>query len=1377
MAQCSQCGKTLRPGGSFCAQCGAAVEPVRAEQVPPESPTNSTKPDARRSLNIKLLVKGLIKSLGTSILLLGPGFVLMLSGFSFPGMVLLFLGSFWMMARTYRRPWRLTRLSCFLPPLVASISYLMQLSLFAETGLPWPAIALAVGVGILLGWWRGKSHRVYTESGVLFAKRTFGYLVCWILGYGFTQILATAANSVLIIRAGLVTGAFTTTLLVMVSLVLLRKWRTTPALVAGHSAAGLFFAGLCITGSLMMSPSVSALQQNRVANELRTAIHGGNAEEIFAAALISGLNEDLRLTGLQRSPNQSDAKKVDSFLGIKLNTSQFIARSGGDRLKIIFNVGKVESPWSRSLLTAWGPFVLEKVRDWVLDPDNWDENIRFAEDMGFRRVGIGEYALVLSGSNDRISLANGILLCNGHVVLFEIDIYRGNQAAKVDRMMLQTLGFMASSFGSGPGAFTPDEDGMMFVSIATLLMLASAGIALSLVQAVASASGIVLQTMVDSVSQAVSDAGVSHPTPAPGLPPLIDPRDSQQLQTDGDRVYWDDDTGWIERQTAQQWIDEIKQERALRDAEVEHSWDEIQQSRDDYYDRQRADLQRDGYVWDADRQMWVDLDGDDYPMFLLHNVYGALDFIDDNIDRLTPKMQQRVNNQLDQIDTSDPYNILPEDLERLGKLTSTVRDLRTGQDESAAAARMHTEIDRAETNAFIANFGMGVVRFGTSRLDPTQGILTGAAFGYFTAPEGSGVTHAIIGAVATRADIAASQMAPSNILWNVTTGSGIAATEMALYGGSWDDIKKSAIIGGGMNGLFALGQKPGVRSWFDGTTTPGASNVDADIATGSRLSDADEGSTVRSTSPSAGTDEGSAATKSTPDPKAPIDWGEGNFVPDDGSIKVRPPGSAANEPVVPDLSTHEGRNAWDASHGGQRESRLPTGLDSPTSWVSESIRKQDSHWLKDTDLRIRKHWQSVGGGAEGGQSNHNTWERFSDLVDNDINSGRLNPEQVDHYFNLMDKHLSPHSPGGGWKGHVSETTSTPMRAASWEPSTPPHAIPEYDFPGVTRSSDLDDFANGGQSRLALAEERGQVSVEQARQFTSRGTAAVNEAVQKSTSQAMNRFEAETGVRVKRAYVGDSGSSATDAPRSVDSDNDRTVHVDFNEDDLTHYARHRFPKDSPETALANTHAELTQKYARHQHEGIDTYLRQSYDVGASDLGVDVYGGIAAPGPGAPNDLYGPAFTRIRQTVKGTVTVYNRDGSSYRTSGQALVDAEHLARTQHQRADHPMTGDDTIQRMTSTDYNATINQQIIKAQKIDPLDVDRAQVRQAAKSLERADRATRGLGGPTMDSNLLEVAKRTQSGPQHIPKILADAEMTREQFLAAVKADILKLEGGS
>lgn len=137
MVRCAQCGKDLRLGAGFCSQCGTAVKSVDkktsfkketesdanprksvspTKQFTPSGFKNSGKPANRHSLIIKALIKGLSKSLILSALLIGPGFVLLTLGFKFLGMVGLFFGSFCLMARTYRRPWRLTLLSCLIPP-------------------------------------------------------------------------------------------------------------------------------------------------------------------------------------------------------------------------------------------------------------------------------------------------------------------------------------------------------------------------------------------------------------------------------------------------------------------------------------------------------------------------------------------------------------------------------------------------------------------------------------------------------------------------------------------------------------------------------------------------------------------------------------------------------------------------------------------------------------------------------------------------------------------------------------------------------------------------------------------------------------------------------------------------------------------------------------------------------------------------------------------------------------------------------------------------------------------------------------------------------------------------------------------------------------
>ncbi len=550
------------------------VSPLKQEPLP--APVSSARPVNRRALMIKTLIKGLIKNLALSVLMMGPGFVLLALGFTFLGMVGLFFGSFWMMARNYKRPWQLTILSCFIPPLVALISYLLQLVLFAEAGLPWLSIAVAVGIGVLLGWWRGQAHRLYWQDGVLFARRTFGYLISWILAYGFTQVLATAATSVLLVHAGLVTGAFTTTLLIMVSAMLLRRRKGTPAVSLNH-AASLLFAGVFITGSLFMSSRALSVQGRPAVSELQRAINGEVAEDIFAASLMSGLNDQLRLTRLRRA-DQSEARKVDSFLGIELSTSQFTARSGRNSLKILFNVGTVKTAWNKRFLTMFGPLLMDKMRAWVLDPDNYEDNIQFADDMKFKRVNIGEYAMILSGSNERISIAKGILLCNGRIIIIGFDTHQGNRTQAVKRMMTTTMTYMAEQYASGPGAFTANGDVTTAVCIATLLMLASAGIALNLVQAVAAATGTALQTTIESTAHAVMEAAAPPPSPPLAPPehqgPTLYDKEGKPFARNADGQYWapdeDGNWRWLDQAEARAASEALNQELSQRQQELEH---------------------------------------------------------------------------------------------------------------------------------------------------------------------------------------------------------------------------------------------------------------------------------------------------------------------------------------------------------------------------------------------------------------------------------------------------------------------------------------------------------------------------------------------------------------------------------------------------------------------------------------------------------------------------------------------------------------------------------------------------------------------------------------------------------------------------------------
>ena len=202
------------------------------ENVAPPSKTAALKSVAAAA------IKAGTKSLALSAAVLGPGFLLLLSGAQVAGMIWLFFGSFGLMSWTYRKPWRLGWISCLIPPIVALCCYLAQLAIFQQSP-PFLWVVAAVAAGSAIGYFRGQAHEVYEEDQSIFAQRTIQYLLVWVVAYGATQAIAMTSTNVLAIRGGLVTGALTTAMLLVVSVMLIRRWRsfaTAAVLVLGMAS-------------------------------------------------------------------------------------------------------------------------------------------------------------------------------------------------------------------------------------------------------------------------------------------------------------------------------------------------------------------------------------------------------------------------------------------------------------------------------------------------------------------------------------------------------------------------------------------------------------------------------------------------------------------------------------------------------------------------------------------------------------------------------------------------------------------------------------------------------------------------------------------------------------------------------------------------------------------------------------------------------------------------------------------------------------------------------------------------------------------------------------------------------------------------------------
>lgn len=134
---------------------------------------------------------------------------------------ILLVGSFILFSRTYSKPWRLRWSTCLLPGLVAIAGYLVQVLVFdVRTSLG--TMAAGVLAGAVLGYLRARGHRLEVERGKVIAHRTALVLVVWLATFLVTQSSALFGSPALV-RWGLTGGAFTTSIVVVFSLVLL--WR------------------------------------------------------------------------------------------------------------------------------------------------------------------------------------------------------------------------------------------------------------------------------------------------------------------------------------------------------------------------------------------------------------------------------------------------------------------------------------------------------------------------------------------------------------------------------------------------------------------------------------------------------------------------------------------------------------------------------------------------------------------------------------------------------------------------------------------------------------------------------------------------------------------------------------------------------------------------------------------------------------------------------------------------------------------------------------------------------------------------------------------------------------------------------------------------
>lgn len=165
------------------------------------------------------------------------------------GSFVLLIGSFALVAKSYRKDWLMKWYSCLLPPATVTFCFFAQM-IFLGVRPPLGALLPGVAAGLLLGFLRGIFHKFYEKDGQIYAKRTIWILLIWLGTYLLSQS-AALFHTRYFVGIGLCGGAFGSSIVVMFSLVVFCKYVFMRNALAGQERRGSLAASLGVLASFL----------------------------------------------------------------------------------------------------------------------------------------------------------------------------------------------------------------------------------------------------------------------------------------------------------------------------------------------------------------------------------------------------------------------------------------------------------------------------------------------------------------------------------------------------------------------------------------------------------------------------------------------------------------------------------------------------------------------------------------------------------------------------------------------------------------------------------------------------------------------------------------------------------------------------------------------------------------------------------------------------------------------------------------------------------------------------------------------------------------------------------------------------------------------
>lgn len=774
--------------------------------------------------------------------------------------------SFLLFLKGYLRDWRLRWFTILLPGLMAIVCLMIQANFLNVQPMAGTTGMGLLITGFVLGALRGIGHSIFMKDGQLFAKPTFLVMMIWLVTYMVTQS-AALFGLVNITKWGLTGSAFSTAVVTMFTLVLFTRFlwrgfraRRVPAPASSGQTTRILVVLLTVSGLMFVVSDKPALAQTSSGEQNQDLVYTATYNPKFAECtrltttlsmgrysntmmaignLLSGGSNQPDPTLAQMEANGIHVKvtgtdttvtyarrlgrvdigdvdthiRIDSPTGVTMNSSnQKTIKTGTMTMDLhtVFEYGYSGSDGetggqTRTIQVTITPKGEEKrgelTGEWrvVFSPDGTRGAVyTLIGDDDFIHKNVQKechpsippaYLLTLqtpTGTNIPSSEETAHLLDEDAQITGPSSEGSGGNDGSGDNVSESEADAILAELQAQN---LPDE--AVTVGLIAGIVMLLAGVGINLAMSIATAVANAAQQGVDEATQAVAEA-------IPQLPSMIDPRDGLTLEMDGDKVYWDDDSGWVDRGTAQKWIDELHAEQHQKDLELKHTLADWEA---DYENRMSQMINHDDRPdgWEKKQKF----------------AYAVEDFLDNELDHLSPEMQEKVLAQLDGIDWSDTYNLSDKDLNALSHTAHAIQNIREGQEGAKLAAQEHTKIDWDEDSMYVQVFGYTTIKLAAGVISPALVPVVSGTYGYLTAPPGSEIKHAVISSLASGADILLGGMNPGSITWQFATGAVTGGTETALLGGDTRAIGYAALLNASMSSVFSLAHRPNAKTAFN----------------------------------------------------------------------------------------------------------------------------------------------------------------------------------------------------------------------------------------------------------------------------------------------------------------------------------------------------------------------------------------------------------------------------------------------------------------------------------------------------------------------------------------------------------------------------------